>query len=291
MSNTAQTSARPVLQAVKPRRFNQRKEALILLIVSVAVIVAVFIVGTALSEPATKTNLGAQNIPPCPAHPFGTDWMGRDMFARTFKGLSISIIIGLAASLISTVIALVLGFLTASMGKWVDAAVNFLVNTMMGLPHLLLLILISIALGKGAFGVLVAVAITHWPSMTRLIRGEVLQLRSENYVLISRKLGHNPVKVAVKHMLPHILPLVIVAFVLMFPHAILHEASVTFLGFGLTPEQPGIGVVLSESLKYITMGMWWLAVLPGASLLIVVVLFDRIGDSLKRLIDPHNAQV
>ncbi len=290
MASSANATARPVLQAVKPRRFNQRKKALILLIVSAAIIVAVFAVGTALTDQAIKTSFGSQNIPPCPAHPFGTDWMGRDMFARTFKGLSISIVIGLLASLISTAIALVLGFLTASVGKWLDAVVNFLVNTMMGLPHLLLLVLICVALGKGAFGVLVAVAITHWPSMTRLIRGEVLQLKNENYVLISRKLGHNPIKVAVKHMLPHILPLVIVSFVLLFPHAILHEASVTFLGFGLTPEQPGIGVVLSESLKYITMGMWWLAVLPGASLLIIVVLFDRIGDGLKKLIDPHNAQ-
>ena len=284
------TSERPVLQAVKKPRFSRRTKAVVMLIVSMALILVVFGMGTALTEQAISSDFTAQNIAPCPEHPFGTDWLGRDMFARTFKGLSISILIGLAASLLSTLIALALGFLSASLGKWADAVVNFLVNSMMGLPHILLLILICVALGKGPVGVMVAVAVTHWPSMTRLIRGEVLQLRNENYIQISRKLGQNPIMIAVKHMLPHILPLVLVSFVLMFPHAILHEASVTFLGFGLTPEQPGIGVVLSESMKYITMGMWWLAVLPGASLLATVALFDRMGDYLKKLLDPHNAQ-
>lgn len=290
MTSVATTHERPILQSSNKPRFNRRKRAVIMLLISTLLIMAIFILGTVLTDRALSSDFTAQSIPPCPEHPFGTDWLGRDMFARTFKGLSISILIGLVASFLSTIIALVLGFLTASLGKWADAVVNFLVNTMMGLPHILLLILICVALGKGPVGVMVAVAITHWPSMTRLIRGEVLQLRNENYVLISRKLGHNPIKVAVKHMLPHILPLVLVSFVLLFPHAILHEASVTFLGFGLTPEQPGIGVILSESLKYITMGMWWLAVLPGASLLVVVMLFDRIGDYLKKLIDPHHAQ-
>lgn len=287
---SAEISARPVLQTVKKHRFNRRKKAVFILIGAAILIAVIFGLGTALTDKALSSDFTAQNIAPCPDHPFGTDWLGRDMFARTFKGLSISILIGLVASLLSTAIALVLGFLTASLGKWADAVVNFLVNTMMGLPHILLLVLICVAMGKGPVAIMVAVALTHWPSMTRLVRGEVLQLKSENYVHISRKLGQNPIKVAVKHMLPHILPLVLVSFVLMFPHAILHEASVTFLGFGLTPEQPGIGVVLSESMKYITMGMWWLAVLPGASLLLTVVLFDRMGDYLKKFLDPRNAQ-
>jgi len=179
---------------------------------------------------------------------------------------------------------------TAAFGKYMDAVVNFLVDTAMGLPHLLLMILICVAIGKGPTGVMLAVAITHWPSLTRLIRGEILQLKEENYILITEKLGHSKVKVAMKHMLPHILPYVLVGMVLLFPHAILHEASITFLGFGLPPEQPGIGVILSESMKYITMGMWWLALFPGGALLFTVILFDRMGDCVKKIIDPHSAQ-
>ncbi|MFZ1721001.1 MAG: ABC transporter permease, partial [Microgenomates group bacterium] len=230
------------------------------------------------------------NLSPSAEHPFGTDWFGRDMLARTLKGLSISIVIGLGASIISSTIALSLGLLTATFGKRADIFISFLVDTAMGLPHLLLLILICITFGKGATGVMIAVAITHWPSLTRVIRGEVMQLKEENYIKISDKLGHSKFNIAVKQMLPHIMPQYLVGLVLMFPHAILHEASLTFLGFGLAPDQPGIGVILSESMKYITTGMWWLAIFPGLALLLMAILFDLMGDCVKKIIDPHSAQ-
>ena len=281
---------KPVLQSAKKSRLSQRKITIILLGVSIAFLLAIFISGSLLTNKALTTSFMEKNIAPNAEHPFGTDWLGRDVFARTLTGLSISIVIGLVASAISTIIALILGAVTAAFGKYMDAVVNFLVDTSMGLPHLLLMILICVAIGKGPTGVMLAVAITHWPSLTRLIRGEILQLKEENYILITEKLGHSKVKVAMKHMLPHILPYVLVGMVLLFPHAILHEASITFLGFGLPPEQPGIGVILSESMKYITMGMWWLALFPGGALLFTVILFDRMGDCVKKIIDPHSAQ-
>jgi peptide/nickel transport system permease protein len=91
-------------------------------------------------------------------------------------------------------------------------------------------------------------------------------------------------------MLPHIFPQFLVGLILLFPHAILHEAALTFLGFGLPPEQPGIGIILSESMKYLSLGYWWLSVFPGLFLLATVLFFDRFGDSVRRLIDPHSAQ-
>lgn len=288
MDNTVTT--KPVLISAKKSRISQRKKIIILLAFSVAIFSAILVAGFLLTDQAVNAHFMERNIAPCFEHPFGTDWVGRDMTARTLKGLSISIGIGLVASTLSAFIALVLGFMTATFGKRVDSAVNLMVNTSMGLPHILLLILICVAMGKGATGVMVAVIVTHWPGLTRVIRGEVLQLKEENYVKISEKLGHSKRKVAVKQMLPHILPQVFVGLVLLFPHAILHEASVTFLGFGLPPEQPGIGVILSESMKYITMGMWWLAVFPGIALLLTVVLFDLMGDCVKKMIDPNSAQ-
>ena len=107
---------------------------------------------------------------------------------------------------------------------------------------------------------------------------------------MARKLGQNPVRIATKHMLPYVLPQFLVGLILLFPHAILHEAAVTFLGFGLPPEQPAIGVILSESMGYLSAGMWWLAVFPGLALIATVLLFDVAGSNLRKLIDPHSSQ-
>ena len=158
----------------------------------------------------------------------------------------------------------------------------------MGIPHLILLILISFMLGRGTTGVTVAVAITHWPSLTRLVRAEVLQIRSAQYVKASYKMGKSKFEVAVKHIIPHVLPVYLIGVVLLFPHAIMHEAAITFLGFGIPAEIPAIGVILSEAMNHIATGKWWLAVFPGLMLLSVVVLFDVIGENLKRLINPNS---
>lgn len=161
---------------------------------------------------------------------------------------------------------------------------------MMGIPHIVLLILISFALGKGFWGVTVGVALIHWPSLTRVIRAEIMQCREAGFVKTASKLGVSRFKIAVRHMLPYVFPQFLVGLVLLFPHAILHEAAITFLGFDLSPEQPVIGIILSESMSYLTAGMWWLALLPGLALIGVVMLFNCLGSSIRRLIDPSSSQ-
>ena len=137
---------------------------------------------------------------------------------------------------------------------------------------------------------LIGIAATHWCSLARLIRGEVLQLRSQQYVAVSRKLGKSGGWILMNHLLPHLVSQFFVGLILMFPHAILHEASVSFLGFGLPPEQPAIGIILSESMRYISTGMWWAAVLPGFALVFIVLLVDKLGDNLRMILDPYSAQ-
>ena len=211
------------------------------------------------------------------------------MFLRTLTGLSVSIRIGLLAAGVSSVLALFLGILAATMGKAVDSAITWVIDLVMGIPHILLLILIAYACGKGFRGVVIGVALTHWTSLARLIRGEVLQLKEALYVRAAQKLGVSRWEIAWKHMLPHLFPQFLVGLILTFPHAILHEASITFLGFGLPPEQPAIGIILSESMKYLAMGRWWLALFPGLLLVLTVTLFDVAGESLKKLLDPGSA--
>ncbi|MDZ4063723.1 MAG: ABC transporter permease [Coriobacteriia bacterium] len=212
------------------------------------------------------------------------------MLTRTIKGLVRGLGVGALASAVAALIALVLGIVAATAGPRVDAVITFAVDTVMSVPHIVLLILISFALGGGTRGVIIAVAVTHWPSLTRVIRAEVMQLRSAEYVQVGRKFGRSPSWVAVNHMVPHVLPQFIVGLVLLFPHALLHEAGLTFLGFGLSPHVPAIGVILAESMRYLSLGYWWLAVLPGFMLVVAVKMIDALGEGLRDLIDPHTVQ-
>lgn len=269
--------------------WNRRMTAVLLLCISVIVLLGIAVLGHAMADAALETDFTRKNLAPGLRYPFGTDWMGRDMFVRTLTGLSMSIRIGLLTAAVSAVIAAVMGISAAVLGKVADGLIGGLIDLVMGIPHILLLVLISFAMGKGFAGIVAGISLTHWTSLARLIRAEVLQLKENQYIRIARKLGTGRMEIALRHMLPHLLPQLFVGLVLLFPHAILHEASITFLGFGLSPEQPAIGVILSESMRYLAMGRWWLALFPGLLLVAVVVLFHYIGDTLSGLLSPGQA--
>lgn len=269
--------------------WNRRRAAVYLAFCAVLMLAVITVVGQLWSERALVTDFSRKNLAPCLRYPFGTDWMGRDMFVRTVTGLSLSIRIGLLTAFVSSVVAFVLG-IAAAMGRYADGVIGCIIDLVMGIPHILLLVLISYAAGKGFEGVVIGISLTHWTSLARLLRAEALQLKESQYVQIARRLGKGPVYTAFKHMTPHLLPQLFVGMVLLFPHAILHEASITFLGFGLSPEQPAIGVILSESMKYLAMGRWWLALFPGLLLVLVVLLFHAVGSTLNGLLDPGQAQ-
>ena len=275
---------------VRPRWGSGRRALLAGCIVTATALVAIAVAGRLLEPAAVSTEFSIKNLGPSLAHPFGTDWMGRDMLARTLAGLSTSLAVGVLSAGVSSVIALALASLAALGGPRADAVVSWLIDLVMGIPHLILIILVSYALGRGAMGVMVGVAITHWPSLTRVLRAEMLQLREQPYMACSRALGVRGWRMALTHALPYVLPQYLVGLVLLFPHAILHEASVTFLGFGLPPEQPAVGVILSEAMGYLTSGSWWLAVFPGAALLAMVLVFDRLGSALRRLLSVQGVQ-
>ena len=271
------------------RRWNRRQWMAALMIFSLLLLILVTAAGLSFEEAAGVTDFSRRNLAPCPEYPFGTDFMGRDMFRRTVTGLSVSIRLGILTAAVSAVIAFFLGLGAAVLGRGADAFIGGLIDLVMGIPHILLLILISFACGKGFWGVVIGISLTHWTSLARLIRGEVLQLKESNYIKIASRLGHGRLQVALAHMTPHLLPQFVTGLVLMFPHAILHEASITFLGFGLPPEEPAIGVILSESMQYLVMGKWWLALFPGLLLAGVVLLFHFLGQGLLLLLDPEQA--
>jgi peptide/nickel transport system permease protein len=269
--------------------FNRRTKTVIVTVVTLLLLLSIIAAGILLSTDRIITNLQGRNLPPSLAHPFGTDWLGRDMFTRTMKGLTLSIGVGLIAALASTFIAISLGMLAAMAGKLVDSIVSWLVDLFLSVPHLVTLILIAFALGGGMKGVIVGIALTHWPSLTRVIRAEVMQIKNAEYTEVARQLGKSRWWIASRHIIPHLIPQFLVGLLLLFPHSILHEAAVTFVGVGLSPHQPAIGIILSESMRYLSTGMWWLAFFPGLCLLMVVRSFDIIGENLRLLIDPHRA--
>lgn len=267
---------------------DRRALTIALLICSAVLLAGIAAAGLLCSEGVSVSDFSRKNLAPNAEYLFGTDWLGRDMFLRTLAGLSMSIRLGLLTATVSAGIALALGLL-AAMGRTADLVVSGLIDLVMGIPHMLLLILISCACQKGFAGVAAGISLTHWPSLARLIRGEVLQLKESQYVKISSKLGMSRFKIACTHMLPHLLPQFLTGLILMFPHAILHEASITFLGFGLPPEEPAVGIILSESMKYLITGKWWLAVFPGLLLTATVLLFEALGHSVSRLLSPGGA--
>lgn len=271
------------------KKYNMRTKMMLSFTISVSIILLTILISYLLSPANLITDFTKKSLSPNLQHPFGTDWLGRDMFTRTLKGLRLSLFVGFLGAAVGALIATVLGIAAATLGKKVDSVISWLVDMFIGMPHLIFIILISFAVGGGIRGVVFGVAFTHWPSLTRVIRGEVYAIKSCEYIQISRNLGKSNWYIARKHILPHILPQIMVGFLLLFPHAIIHEASITFLGFGLSVQTPSIGLILSEAVKHISIGDWWLAIFPGLILVCVVKSFDNIGEHFRVLINPTSA--
>jgi peptide/nickel transport system permease protein len=267
----------------------RRPRLLVLCIASLVLLALALLGGPLLGEAALRPQFGQAAQPPGFAHPFGTDALGRDLLARSLDGLRTSLQIGLVAALASSAIALALALL-AMLGRTADAAVGLAVEIGQGLPHLMLLILVAFALGGGVSAVIAAVSLTHWPMLTRILRAEFRQVLAADYVAVSRRFGHGTLFIAWQHLLPQALPQLGIGFLLLIPHAILHEAALTFVGFGIEPGRPSIGGLLSEALGSLTAGWWWLGVFPGALLLLAVLCLDGIAGGLRAVFSAREAQ-
>ncbi|GGD06238.1 ABC transporter permease [Nocardioides daphniae] len=288
MSTDAATRPAPT---AAPRWGDRRTRTTVSLVVALLTVVAVAVAGTLAAGPAAVTDLAQRHQAPSLDHLFGTDAYGRDLFQRTLVGLRLSLVVGTVAALMSGAIALVLALVATVGGRWAAAVVNWLVDLFLALPHLVLLILLAFALGGGTQAVILAVGLTHWPRLTRVLVSKARETTGADYVALSRALGHSRAHVARHHLAPHLVPHFSVGVVLMFPHAILHEAALSFLGLGIDPGQPAIGILLSDSMRSLSAGHWWLAALPGLALLVIVKLIDRIGEDLRLLVDPRSAHL
>ncbi len=291
LSTQASANTLDELKKHQNQRPNSRRQrTLAAIVLGTIFLLAISLSPWLLGDAGLSTALTQRNQPPTWSHPFGTDWLGRDMLVRSLYGLSLSLRVGLLAASISALIGTSLGLAAGTFGGWVDAVIIWIVDVFFSLPHLVLLILIAFAVGGGTKGVIVAVALTHWTNLARVIRAEVLQVNSADYIHLSRRLGKSSIWIARHHMVPHILPQLMVGLILLFPHAILHEAALSFIGIGLSPHLPAIGIILAESMRHLSTGYWWLGVMPGVLLLLSVKTFDWVGENLRSLLNPKTSQ-
>ncbi|MEK4058146.1 MULTISPECIES: ABC transporter permease [Paenibacillus] len=272
-----------------PEGMNVRKKMILLLALSSGFLLAILILSFWLSNDNLRLSAASKNLAPNLQYIFGTDWLGRDMFTRTIKGLRLSLAVGAFASILSVIIATVMGICAATFGKTVDAIISWLIDLFIGMPHLVFMVLICFIAGGGIQGIVLGVSLTHWTGLARVVRSEVLQIKGAEYIQISKSYGKSAWYIATKHILPSIFPQIMIGFLLMFPHVILHEAALTFLGFGLSPQTPAIGIILSEAMNHISTGKWWLVVFPGLLLVLVVKSFDSIGEQLRILMEPASS--
>ncbi len=218
----------------------------------------------------------------------GTDKYGRDLLSRMLIGIRISFSIGFVAVLISLLLGITLGAIAGYFGGKVDAIIMWLINVTWSIPTLLLVIAITLALGKGFWQVFIAVGLTMWVEVARVVRGQVMSVKQMQYITAARALGYTHQQIIIKHILPNSLAPVIVISAANFAAAILIESGLSFLGIGAQPPMPSWGAMIKDHYSYIILGKAYLAVIPGLAIMSLVMAFMLIGNALRDALDVKN---
>ncbi|XQE83595.1 ABC transporter permease [Streptomyces microflavus] len=253
----------------------------------VAVALAVLIVPPLAQLDQQAVDLSNKLHPPSWAHPFGTDDVGRDLLLRCVYGLRVSLLVGLVAALTATVLGTAIGALAAAFGGWTDRIVMRLVDTFSSVPHLLLGIFIVAMFRPGVWPVIISVGLTHWLSTARIVRSEVLSLRSRPFIDAAVSGGASRGRVIVRHLLPGVLPQAGLAAVLMVPHAMWHESALSFLGLGLPAHQASLGNLVQSARGSLLAGDWWPTLFPGLFLIIPTLALAGLAGAWRDRINPR----
>ncbi|NEK24437.1 ABC transporter permease subunit [Sulfitobacter sp. JBTF-M27] len=235
---------------------------------------------------ATRMDMRARLSAPTWAHPLGTDQLGRDLMFRVLLGAQTSIFIASAAVLMSIVIGLPLGLISGYMGKTTDNVLMRLVDTLLSFPALLLALTISAVLGPNLQNTIIAIGIAFTPFLARIIRGEALRVAQMPYVEAARTAGNSDLRLITLHILPNIMPVVIVQATISLAFAILAEAGLSFLGLGTQPPDASWGLMIQASRDYLDRAPWT-ALVPGAAVALTVLGLNMFGDALRDALDPR----
>lgn len=250
-------------------------------------VLAVLLVPPLVQLDQQAVDLAAKLLPPSLSHPFGTDDVGRDLLLRCVYGLRVSLLVGVVAALTATVIGTVVGATAGALGGWADRAVMRLVDILSSVPHLLLGIFIVAMFRPGVWPVVISVALTHWLSTARIVRAEVLSLRSRPYIDAAVSGGASRWRVTVRHLLPGVLPQAGLAAVLMVPHAMWHESALSFLGLGLPTHTASLGTLIQGARGSLLAGQWWPTLFPGLFLIIPTLAVAGLAGVWRERINPR----
>ena len=291
MTTEADTAAGPAAPEWRAHDAARRSTHVLRLRVSAA-LVAVTVLAVLLVPPLVQldqqaVDLAAKLEPPSWAHPFGTDDVGRDLLLRCVYGLRVSLLVGVVAALTATVIGTAVGATAGALGGWADRTVMRLVDTFSSVPHLLLGIFIVAMFRPGVWPVVISVGLTHWLSTARIVRAEVLSLRSRPFIDAAVSGGASRWRVVVRHLLPGVLPQAGLAAVLMVPHAMWHESALSFLGLGLPTHTASLGTLIQGARGSLLAGQWWPTLFPGLFLIIPTLAIAGLAGVWRERINPR----
>ena len=238
------------------------------------------------TPPWQTQDLAARYLAPGAHHWLGTDGLGRDVFLRLVQGARIAFQVGVVSSLIAIPIGVLLGCLGGYFGGRTDDFVVWISTTFASIPGLLFVLAIAMVAGKGLFGVFMAIGLTTWVGVCRLIRAEVLKQKSRGYVRAARALGFSPGRILFRHILPNVIHVAVVSFTLRFPAAIGTEVFLSFLGIG-AQGQPSWGAMIASARLRLWQGVWWELAAVTAAIFAVVLAFNLLGDALRDALDPR----
>jgi len=266
-------------------RLRSNKMSMISLAVLVVIIVMA-IIGQWISPHDFDTNnLDATNQKPSGEHWFGTDSLGRDMFARTWMGAGISLQVGIYAALVDLVIGVIIGGIMGYFGGKVDEVLNRFCEILYSIPNMLIVILLIVVLEPSMFTIILALSITGWINMAWIVRGQIMQLKNQEYVLAARSLGANPARIMFKHLVPNAMGAIIVTITMTVPSAIFAEAFLSFLGLGVQSPAASLGTLINDALKSMTIYPWRM-LFPAVLISLTMLCFNIFGDGLRDALDP-----
>jgi peptide/nickel transport system permease protein len=267
-------------------RLARRRGAMIALgVVAFFVLVALLAPGIAPYDPLA-TSWTAIRKAPSAAHWFGSDEIGRDVLSRVVWGTRASLLAGVVSVSISLAFGVPIGLLAGYVGGWVDALISRMTDAMLACPFLILAIAFAAFLGPSLTNAMIAIGISATPIFIRLTRAQVLQVKVEDYIEAARAVGNSPLRIALRHILPNIVPPLIVQATLAIAAAIIAEAALSFLGLGQQPPAPSWGSMLNTAKNYIDNAPW-MAVWPGLAIFLLVLSFNLLGDGLRDAFDPR----
>ncbi|MGE2733280.1 ABC transporter permease [Mycolicibacterium vaccae] len=253
----------------------------------VLVVVAVVSVSADWIAPYGVNDINVPNAlqPPSGSHWFGTDELGRDILSRVLVATQASMRIAVVSVVFAVVVGVTVGVVAGYRGGWIDTVLMRVVDVMFAFPVLLLALAVVAILGPGVTTTILAIGIVYTPIFARVARASTLGVRTEPYVSASRAMGSGDLYILRRHVLPNIAGPLIVQTSLSLAFAILSEAALSFLGLGIQPPQPSLGRMIFDSQGFVTMA-WWMAVVPGAAIFVIVLAFNMFGDGLRDVLDP-----